>query len=440
MLKVVKFGGSSLASAAQFEKVKNIVTADKGRRIVVVSAPGKRFSGDNKVTDLLYICRAHLKYNASCKDIFEDIKSRYIEIKNECGLKIDIEAELDAIYSQLSKNTPVDYIVSRGEYLCAKLMAEYLGYDFVDSAEWMFFDYDGKVDFEKTYARFAELLTEHPNMVVPGFYGALPDGSIKTFSRGGSDITGSIAAAAVEADSYENWTDVPGILMADPSIVKNPRPIEQITFGELRELSYMGASVLHEDAVFPLRHKNIPLYIKNTNDITADGTIIMESFGTEDRAQYSDSFITGISGKRHYTLITIGKANLSEKLGYIRRALEIAERFGIAPEHMPSSIDRFSLLFKSEKVANCLHELVTQLTTELSPDTITVSKDLAMIAVVGRRMADHPGTSGKIFATLGKNNINVRVIEQGADEINIIFGIQNSEFERAITVLYDSFT
>ncbi|MDY3845462.1 MAG: aspartate kinase [Eubacteriales bacterium] len=439
MLKVVKFGGSSLASGTQFEKVKNIVSADEARTVVVVSAPGKRFSQDNKITDLLYICHAHLKYNVSCDDIFDKIRERYIAIKNECGLTTDIESELDDISAKFTKNTPVDFIVSRGEYLCARLMAEYLGYDFIDSAEWLYFDYDGHIDFEKTNSKLSELFTVHKKIVIPGFYGVLPDGQIKVFSRGGSDITGSVAAAALNADCYENWTDVPGILMADPSIVKNPRPIQQITFEELRELSYMGAQVLHEDAVFPIRHKNIPLYIKNTNDINAEGTLIMDSIKGDGDDKHS-KFITGISGKKNYTLITIGKANLSENIGYIRHALEIAERFGLAPEHMPSSVDRFSLLFVSEKLTGCLHELMSQLTQELSPDTISVTKDLALVAVVGRRMAYHFGTSGRLFSALGKDGINIRMIEQGADEISIIVGVENAEFEHAIRVLYDSFT
>ena len=439
MLKIVKFGGSSLASSSQFEKVKNIVRADSERRIVIVSAPGKRDESDIKITDLLYICHAHLKYNVSFNDIFETISQRYIDIKKECKLNIDIESELNDIRSKMNKSTPIDYIVSRGEYLCAKLMAEYLSYEFVDSAEWLFFNYDGRVDFDKSYAKLQSIISEHPHVVIPGFYGSMPDGSIKVFSRGGSDITGSLAAAALDADCYENWTDVPGILMADPSIVKNPKPIEQITFSELRELSYMGAQVLHEDAVFPIRHKNITLYIKDTNDVEAKGTLIMENLNDEDRTG-KEQFITGISGKKHYTLITLGKANMSENVGFIRRALEIAERFGIAPEHLPSSVDRISFLFVSKKLQGCLHEFISQLTSELEPDILTVTKDLAIIAVVGRRMAYHPGTSGMLFKALGDNGINIRMIEQGADELSIIVGVENIEFEHAIRVMYESFT
>lgn len=438
MLKVVKFGGSSLACGSQFEKVKRIVDADSERRVVIVSAPGKRTSDDNKITDLLYICKAHLKYNASCDDIFAKIRDRYTQIKKECNLKTDIEGELDAIYAKMNKNTPTDFIVSRGEYLCARLMAEYLGYDFIDSAEWLFFGYNGHVDFEKSYARLSEIFEQHKRIVIPGFYGSLPDGSIRVFSRGGSDITGSLAAAALNADAYENWTDVPGILMADPRIVESPRPIDEITFSELRELSYMGAEVLHEDAVFPVRKKNIPLYIKNTNDINARGTLIMENI--TDDGEKSGRFITGISGKRHYTLITIGKNNLSENIGYVRRVLEIAERFGISPEHIPSSIDRFSLLFPSDKLSGCMHELITCITTELSPDSVSVTSDIALVAVVGRRMAYHLGVSGKLFGTLGNNDINIRMIEQGADEISIIVGIEDKDFEKTIRVLYSSFT
>lgn len=440
IMKVVKFGGSSLAGAENFKKVKAIVEADKERTIVVVSAPGKRFKEDNKVTDLLYICHAHLKYNASCDEIFEKIKERYREIYTGCGLTFDIEAAFAEVEKKLVKRTSVDYIVSRGEYLNARLMAEYLGYTFVDSADWLFFDYDGKVDFERSYYALSAIVEHHPRVVLPGFYGTLPNGDIHTFSRGGSDITGAIAAAAVNADSYENWTDVSGIMMVDPRIVPSARPISRITFAELRELSHMGAEVLHEETVFPIRIKNIPLYIKNTNDPAAPGTLIMESFDDDDTVTEKTRFITGVSGKKHYMLITVAKSRMSEESGYLRRALEIFEHFGLHVDHIPTGVDSFSVVLSAAAVERCIHELITEITNTLHPDSVRVTQDISLIAVVGRRMALNPGVSGKIFATLGQNNINIRMIEQGADEINIMIGVADRDFEKVIRILYDSFT
>ncbi|MGM9666166.1 MAG: aspartate kinase [Eubacteriales bacterium] len=436
MLKVVKFGGSSLASGESFEKVKKIVNADPSRSIVVVSAPGKRFSGDNKVTDLLYICQAHIKYNASFDDIFDKIGERYREICHHCKLKQDIDAELEDIKSQFGKKTSVDYIVSRGEYLNAKLMAEYLGYTFVDSASWLVFNYNGKVNFEKSYENLARIYEVTPKIVLPGFYGAMPDGSIKVFSRGGSDITGAIAAAALNADTYENWTDVSGIMTADPRIVENPRPIENVTFAELRELSYMGAEVLHEETVFPVRQKNIPLYIKNTNDMNARGTLIMESFD-EDESEKQTHFITGISGKKNYSIFTIAKSRMNDEPGYIRKTLEIFENFGVAIEHIPSSIDSFSVVVSSQLVEKCMHDIISRITEELKPDNIKITNEISLIAIVGRKLAFNIGIAGKIFTALGENNINIRMIEQGADEINIIIGVDDKDFKKAIRVLYN---
>jgi aspartate kinase len=436
MIKVVKFGGSSLASGESFAKVKRIIDADKSRAIVVVSAPGKRFSGDMKVTDLLYLLHAHIKFNAPFDDIYEKIKERYLEIKASCGLKQDIESELEAVYAKLGKKTSIDYIASRGEYLNARLMAEYLGYAFVDSAEWLIFNYNGKVNFEKSYENLAKIVEKTPKIVIPGFYGAMPDGSIKTFSRGGSDITGAIAAAAIDADMYENWTDVSGIMTADPRIVENPRPIENVTFAELRELSYMGAEVLHEETVFPVRQKSIPLYIKNTNDMNARGTLIMEKFDEEEEDK-NVHFITGISGKKHYSIITIAKNRMNDEIGYIRRALEVFERFGISIEHIPSSIDSFSVVVASSAIEGNLHELFSALNEAVAPDTINISNDISLIAIVGRKLASNIGIAGKIFTALGENEINIRMIEQGADEINIIVGVDDKDFKKTIRVLYN---
>ncbi len=434
MIKVLKFGGSSLASGESFAKVKRIVEADPSRAIVVVSAPGKRFGGDTKVTDLLYILHAHIKYNAPYNDIFEKIKDRYREIYASCGLKQDLETELINIEANLNKKTSVDYIVSRGEYLNARLMAEYLGYKFVDSADWLVFGYNGRVNFEKTYENLASIVEENSRIVIPGFYGVNPDGSIKTFSRGGSDITGALAAAAINADMYENWTDVSGIMTVDPRIVANPRPIDRVTFSELRELSYMGAEVLHEETVFPVRSKNIPLYIKNTNDMNAPGTLIMESFDDDDKGT---NFITGISGKKNYSIITIAKSRMNEEIGYIRKTLEVFENLGISIEHIPSSIDSFSIVVASSAIESCLHELITQINERLSPDSVQIVNEVSLIAIVGRKLADNIGIAGRIFTALGENNINIRMIEQGADEINIIIGVNDADYAKAIKVLYE---
>lgn len=436
MLKVVKFGGSSLASGESFAKVKRIVEADNSRRIVVVSAPGKRFSGDTKVTDLLYICHAHIKYNAPFDDVLDKIEDRYREIHASCGLTQDIETEFLKIRANLSKKTSVDYIVSRGEYLNAKLMAEYLGYAFVDSAEWLVFNYNGKVDFEKSYENLANIMQSTPKVVLPGFYGATLDGNIKTFSRGGSDITGAIAAAAMNADMYENWTDVSGIMTADPRIVENPRPIENVTFAELRELSYMGAEVLHEETVFPVRQKNIPLFIKNTNDMNARGTLIMESFD-EDEESKNKNFITGISGKKNFSIITIAKNRMNDEIGYVKRALEVFENFQVPIEHIPSSIDSFSVVVASKHIEGIMHELISALNNRLKPDSIKIANEISLIAIVGRKLACNIGIAGKIFTALGENDINIRMIEQGADEINIIIGVDDINFKKTIKVLYN---
>lgn len=439
MLKVVKFGGSSLASAEQFARVKAIVDADPARKVVVVSAPGKRFSGDTKVTDLLYICHAHIKYNAPFEDVFEDVAGRYREIAAGCGLKQDLDAEFASVKEFIQKAPTPDAIVSRGEYLNAKLMAEYLGYTFIDSKDWLCFSYDGKVDFDKSYAALKQLFSTEKKVVLPGFYGALPDGEIKTFTRGGSDVTGAIAAAALDADAYENWTDVSGILMADPRIVENPRPIEQVTFSELRELSYMGADVLHEETVFPVRQKNIPLYIKNTNDPSARGTLILEEFERESEED-KKRFVTGITGRKHYSIITLSKARMNKEPGFIRHALKIVEKYGITVEYITSSIDSFSIVVATKQIEFSLHELNADLNEVLNPDRIKVDHGISLVAVVGRRMAWNVGVSGRLFATLGENSINIRMIEQGSDEINIIIGVDDKDFKKTIRVLYDSFT
>ena len=437
IVKVVKFGGSSVASGECFDMVKNIVNADPARALVVVSAPGKRFSEDIKITDLLYLLRAHIKYNAPYDEILNKIKSRYDEICEYCGIERFLDDDFEAFKSNLSKKTSVEYIVSRGEYWCAQIMAKHLGYEFVDSAEWLVFNYNGKVNLEESYANLLKISESVERMVIPGFYGAMPDKSIRTFSRGGSDITGSIVAAALNTTAYENWTDVSGILAADPRIVENPRPIDKITFAELRELSYMGADVLHEEAVFPVRNKAIPLYIKNTKDITAPGTLVMEGFEEDKNAQALIRPITGISGKQGYSIVTIVKAGIREEPGYIRKALEIFEENEINIEQIPCSIDTFSFIVNGSEIKRKLHGVITRIEQQLAPDSVKIVDDISLIAVVGRNLSHNIGIAGKIFTALGENGINIRVISQGADEVNIIVGVDDTNYKKAIRVLHD---
>ena len=435
MRKVLKFGGSSMASADQFAKVKSIVEADPARQVVIVSAAGKREKSDHKITDLLYLCHAHVKYGVSCEDIFGLIRTRYLEIRDELGLSTDLESEFDALWEKMSTISQ-DELVSRGEYFAARLMADYLGYDFLDSELWLRFRLDGSVDTEYSYEALQRIVGSR-KVVIPGFYGAMPDGSIKTFTRGGSDITGALAAAALDADVYENWTDVSGFLMADPKIVENPEPIERITYAELRELSYIGAQVLHEGTVSPVREKNIPLNIRNTNQPDHPGTMIREAF-SEEEAQ-DDRFITGIAGRKNFSVITLTKNGMSNEVGAIRKILEQLEKYNLSVEYIPSGIDCVSLVVSAEKAAPCLYQLMGDLQKEIRPDTIHVTENMAIVAAVGRKMVFKPGISGKIFAALGENHINIRMITQGPEELNIIVGVDNKDFENAIRVLYNSF-
>ncbi len=435
MLKVLKFGGSSLADAHQFAKVKSIVDADPARRVVIVSAPGKRFSSDHKITDLLYLCAAHIKYGVSCEDIFAMICDRYNEIITECGLKLSLDGELDALWRKMQSGISKDELASRGEYFSARLMAEYLGFDFLDAALWVKFKFDGTVDRTATYEALRRA-ADGRKVVIPGFYGVMPDGHIKTFSRGGSDITGALAAAALDADVYENWTDVSGILMADPRIVDDPAPIRRVTYSELRELSYIGAQVLHEGTIFPVREKNIPLNIRNTNAPDHPGTMILESIGDE---REEGGFITGIAGKKGFSVITIAKAGMSSTPGELVKILDILARHEINVEYLPSGIDIVSLVVSSDKAGKCLYEMLGELQKEVQPNKITVTEHIAIVAAVGRKMAYRPGVSGKIFAKLGENGVNIRMITQGPEELNIIVGVEEKDFEQAIRVLYHSF-
>lgn len=436
MLKVVKFGGSSMADAAQLTKVKNIVEADPSRRVVVVSAAGKRNSDDHKITDLLYLCHAHIKYGVEYESIFNIIRQRYIEIKRDLNLDTDIEVVLDEIEAKMKSGISQDELVSRGEYLAARLMADLLGFDFLDSSLWLKFKFDGSIDQETSYETLAKMVGSR-KVVIPGFYGSMPDGTIKVLARGGSDITGALAAAALDADVYENWTDVSGILMADPKIVKNPKPIERVTYDELRQLSYIGAQVLHEATIFPVKEKNIALNIRNTNEPEHPGTLIMDKF--DDALENDDRVITGIAGRRNFTTVTVAKTGLSSEIGGLRCILQVFEKHGISVEYVPSGIDSVSLVVSAEKVAPCLYSILGEIEREYKPDDISVTENIAIVAAVGRRMAQRLGTSGKIFATLGENGVNIRMISQGPDELNIIVGVEGKDFEHAIRVLYDNF-
>ncbi len=435
-MKVVKFGGSSMADAGQYRKVRDILLADPERRVVVVSAAGKRFSGDHKITDLLYLCHAHTQYGVDCSNIFDMIRSRYLEIRDELGIALDLETEFSALKSGLDrKMVSQDELASRGEYFSAKLMAAFLGFQFVDAADWIRFKFDGSVDQETSYALLKDRYKGF-GIVIPGFYGMMPDGKIRTFTRGGSDITGALAAAALDADVYENWTDVSGILMADPRIVDDPQTIPQVTYDELRELSYSGAQVLHEGTIFPVREKNILLNIRNTNAPEDPGTMIRESFSGDSDP---NRFITGITGKKDFSVVSLSKRGLSGQVGYLRRVLSIFERHDVSIDYVPNGIDNVSVVMPTEAVASSLYTIMAEIQKELEPDTLTVHDQIAVVAAVGRKMASRPGISGKIFATLGEAGVNIRMINQGPDELNIIFGVDNKDFKTAIRVLYDSF-
>lgn len=426
-----------MADARQFAKVKAIVESDPSRQVVVVSASGKRFKEDHKLTDLLYLCHAHIKYGVPCDSVFQMIADRYIEIRNECGIKTDVESELAELRKRLEEGISQDELVSRGEYFSAKLMADYLGYDFLDATEWLTFGFDGEIDTETSYRLLKEKATGR-RVVIPGFYGAMPDGRIHVLTRGGSDITGALAAAALDADVYENWTDVSGILMVDPRIVQDPQPIERITFNELRELSHMGAQVLHEGTVFPVREKNIPVNIRNTNQPDHPGTMIMENCGEPSEDELS-RFVTGIAGKKNYSIITVGKLGLSAAVGELRAVLSVFENHRISVEYVPSGMDCVSVVVETESISNCLYSILSDIQKELKTKDIRVDENIAIIAAVGRKMANRPGMSGRLFGALGQAGINIRMISQDPNEVDIVVGVDNKDFEKAIQVMYHSF-
>ena len=434
MIKVTKFGGSSLASASQFKKVADIILADETRRYVVPSAPGKRFPEDVKVTDMLYACYALAENDEEFRVPLMKIKDRYDSIINGLNLKLSLDEEFKTISKKFKEKAGIDYAASRGEYLNGIIMANYLGYEFIDAATVIFFDEQGEFDADKTQKILSKKLEKTPKAVIPGFYGSAFDGTVKTFSRGGSDITGSIVAKACHASMYENWTDVSGCLVADPRIIKDSKPIKVVTYRELRELSYMGASVLHEDAIFPVRKAGIPINIRNTNEPEADGTLIVES--TCQKPLYT---ITGIAGKKGFVAVNLEKDKMNSEVGFCRKALQAFEENGISIEHMPSGIDTMTVFVHQAEFEGKEQQVISSIRRLANPDIIDLEADLALIAVVGRGMKSNRGTAGRIFSALAHANINIRMIDQGSSELNIIIGVSNEDFDDAIKAIYDIF-
>ena len=434
MKKVVKFGGSSLASAEQFKKVGDIIRKDPSRRYVVPSAPGKRFSDDTKVTDMLYSCYAAAVKEKKFTELLDKIKERYQEIIDGLGLDFSLDEDFDIIRVNFSKKIGRDYAASRGEYLNGKVMAAYLGFEFVDAAEVIRFNDDGTFNDVLTNELLSARLADMENAVIPGFYGAKEDGTVVTFSRGGSDVSGSLVALAVNADLYENWTDVSGFLIADPRIVKKPKSIETITYKELRELSYMGASVLHEDAIFPVRKAGIPINIKNTNAPQDKGTLIVE--GTCRQSKYT---ITGIAGTDGFVAITIEKAMMNSEIGFCRKVLQVFEENNVSIEHMPSGIDTMTIFVHKDVFEEKEQKILAEIHKAVNPDHIELESDLALIAIVGRGMKSTRGTAGRIFSALAHAHINVKMIDQGSSELNIIVGVRHDDFKNAIRALYEIF-
>ncbi len=434
MLKVVKFGGSSLANAEQFQKVGNIIKSEADRHYVIPSAPGRRFGGDTKVTDMLYDCYGRAESGEDFSNELKNIRARYDEIIQGLGLDLNLDEEFEKIRSNFADKSGSDYAASRGEYLNGIVMAAFLGFTFIDAAEVVAFDADGSFDDRRTDKLMSRKLADIDYAVIPGFYGAKPDGTIKTFSRGGSDITGSLVAKSVHADLYENWTDVSGFLMSDPRIIKDPVTISTITYREMRELSYMGATVLHEDAVFPLRKEGIPINVRNTNKPEDPGTMVVES--TCNKPKYT---ITGIGGKKGFASITIEKAMMNTEVGFGRKVLEVFEKENMTFEHTPSGIDTFSVFVNQHEFEPHEQQIIAGLHRAVRPDMIELESDLALIAVVGRGMRRTRGTAGRIFAALAHAHVNVKMIDQGSSELNIIIGVENRDFETAIRAIYDIF-
>ena len=434
-VKVVKFGGSSLADAEHFKQVKSIITADSARRYVVPSAPGKRYKDDTKVTDMLYRCYEMIRNHEDIDEYFSKICDRYNGIINELGLDFDISGELEYVKRSMQHNSGRDYAASRGEYLNGLILAKYLKYDFIDAENVIFFKDNGTFDEEKTNEAMARELMQHKQAVIPGFYGVMPNGTIKTFSRGGSDITGSIVARAAQADLYENWTDVSGFMMADPRIIDDPAAIETITYRELRELSYMGATVLHEDAIFPVRYAKIPINIRNTNAPEDDGTMIV----AEAKDYDSEKIITGIAGKKGFSVITIEKDMMNSEVGFGRKVLEVLEDNDISFEHLPSGIDNMSIVISSATLDGRRDKVLSSINRMVRPDSIAVEDGLALIAIVGRGMVKARGTAARVFNAISDAGVNIRMIDQGSSEISIIVGIEEHDFDKALKAIYGEF-
>ena len=434
MKKVVKFGGSSLANAEQFQKVGDIIRSDESRRYVVPSAPGKRFSADTKVTDLLYTCYGKAEAGEDFTDVLTEIKGRFYEIIKGLNLDLSLEEEFRQIEADFKAHAGNEYAASRGEFLNGKVMAAYLGYEFIDSATVIRFDKNGNFDADKTDKLLTKRLQKCERAVIPGFYGGMEDGTVKTFSRGGSDVTGSLVAKAIHADIYENWTDVSGFLVTDPRIVENPAVIETITYRELRELSYMGATVLHEDAIFPVRKEGIPINIRNTNRPEDKGTFIVES--TCRKPKY---VITGIAGKKGFCSINIEKSMMNSEVGFGRKVLQVFEDQGISFEHVPSGIDTMTIYVHQDEFEEKEQQVIAGIHRAVQPDFVEMESDLALIAVVGRGMKSQRGTAGRVFSALAHAHVNVKMIDQGSSELNIIIGVENRDFETAVKAIYDIF-
>ena len=431
---VTKFGGSSLADANQFRKVKEIVLSNKNRKIVVPSAPGKRNAKDFKITDLLYLCHSHIESSISLDDVFALISKRYKDIVSDLNLSLDIDYHLNKIKEDLENGASKDYAASRGEYLNGIILANYLDFQFIDAKDVILFNKYGCLDTEATYDSLQKIIGNDSNVIIPGFYGSDSNGNIVTFSRGGSDVTGALVAASINAELYENWTDVSGFLMADPRIVKNPMQIRKITYRELRELSYMGASVLHEESVFPVRDAGIPINIKNTNNPSDPGTLIVKDMDPD-----FNNPVKGIAGKKDFTVISIEKAMMNSELGFCRKVLSVLEQNNISFENMPSGIDTVCVVISDAQLKNKTDILVDEIKRTCTPDSIVVHPNMALIATVGNGMSSNKGVAAKIFTSLSESNINIRMTDQGSSEINILIGIENDDFEKGINAIYNAF-
>ncbi len=438
MIKVCKFGGTSMADAKAINQVKNIIKADDSRKYVVVSAPGKRFKEDIKITDMLYRCYNEVMETGTCKKSFNVIRDRFTEIVKDLNLSLDIESILDQTEKDIDNAKSADFAASRGEYLSARVVAEFLGFEFVDAAELVRFDSHGKLNVDYTDDKVNNRLSDVEYAVIPGFYGKNFQGQIKTFSRGGSDITGSIIARGVKADLYENWTDVSGFLVCDPRIVPEAKTIEQITYKEVRELSYMGASVLHAEAIAPVMKRRIPINIKNTFKPEDAGTMIVPN--DQYKSELSNSVITGIAGKKNFTVLLIEKSMMNAEVGFIRRVLSVVEHYNVCVEHLPSGIDTLSVILESDQLKDgVLTDMVNEIRENVNPDYVHVIENISLIATVGHGMAMRSGTAATLFNALAKENINIRMIDQGSSELNIIIGVQNADYEKCISAIYHAF-